>query len=119
MIASDPPSPGLLATTTHARLRAAQGDHAAARRLLEELLSAAPEDLEARALLESLPEAGTAAPPDEPEAPLAPPETVAASELRERFRVALGPGSSGERVRRRLETVLRTIQLRRGTRDAR
>lgn len=43
-----------LATVTHARLRAAQGDLASARRLLSELLARSPDHEPARALLQHL-----------------------------------------------------------------
>ena len=50
-----PDSPSASFTTlTHARLRALQGDYAAAERLLCELLERQPDHAEARALLRSI-----------------------------------------------------------------
>ncbi|ANM28548.1 hypothetical protein ABI59_01320 [Acidobacteria bacterium Mor1] len=54
----------LLATVTHARLRAGQGDVDGARRILERRLAADPADADARRLLETL-----GAPPAPPPAP--------------------------------------------------
>ena len=48
-----------LATLTHARLRAAQGDYGEARDLLRRFLDRHPESLPARRLLQSLEVAGT------------------------------------------------------------
>jgi uncharacterized protein HemY len=49
-----PRTEGPLTTLTHARLRALQGDAAAARRILTAILERTPEDVEAQTLLAEL-----------------------------------------------------------------
>jgi hypothetical protein len=110
---------GPLLTTTHARLRAAQGDVAAARRILQAVLAQKPGDPEATALLATLapaPDAGYSEPPDEP---LAPPEPARGEDLSARFREALAgpPIETAVSLRTRLELLLGRIdEVRRGGR---
>jgi predicted regulator of Ras-like GTPase activity (Roadblock/LC7/MglB family) len=75
-----PPIVGPLATVTHARLRAGQGDFAGARRILEEVLAGRPDDAEALRLLESLapPASGAHAAAAAPRRPAAPDPSPAA-----------------------------------------
>jgi len=98
----------LLSTLTHARLRAAQGDLAAARRILRELLEADPDLAEARELL-AVWEGRAAAPrPSESEEALPPTAPAEPRALAARFRDALGAGRDAPRRRKiaRLESWL-------------
>jgi hypothetical protein len=119
---SEPGSEDALATLTHARLRAAQGDIAGARRLLHILLRRRPDDREARALLERLSGAsdrGAAEPPDET---LEPPEPAEAASLAASFRTALGIEGrplSRRKKAERLRVLLERIRARGGTFRAR
>ena len=84
------PGDGLLATVTHARLRAAQGDPEGARRLLRGILRERPGDPEAERLLRDLEQARQRR-RDEPERPVeAAPVEGDARGLASRFRAALG-----------------------------
>jgi hypothetical protein len=118
---SDPPSHELLATTTHARLRATQGDVRGARRILETVLLGRPDDPEALALLERLSAIAERGVPEEPEETPAPPLAADPAALRSRFRVLLGSASDPprRRVARRLEAILRRIDERKRADDAR
>jgi len=97
-----------LATVTHARLRAEQGDVRGARAILHRVLARRPDDAEAGALLARL--AGT---PDvarvaESEAAEAPPVSATGSDLAARFRGALAGRSRPDpaaRLRRLLDKV--------------
>ena len=84
-----------LATVTHARLRASQGDVAGARGILERILAERPDDREARGLLERLLEDGGSEHQEPAEEQEPPPQRATASEIEERFRAALGGGRSG------------------------
>ncbi len=72
---SEDPTHSSLATVTHARLRAAQGDQGGARRILKTVLLRRPGDPEARALLEILPSRREREAKAETEEAPAPPET--------------------------------------------
>ena len=113
---TDRPGMGPLLTTTHAKLRAAQGDVATARRILQAILAERPGDLEAAALLAMLTPAaddGYSEPQDEP---LAPPEPARGEDLSTKFREALaGPSIEATGgLRMRLEGLLRRIHEARG-----
>jgi len=89
-------------TLTHARVRAAQGDVAGARRILTAMLARDPEDPGARRLLGELEGRTDAAGQVDADETLAPPEPCAADELAPRFRSLLGAkrraaGSTGAR----------------------
>jgi hypothetical protein len=108
-----------LATVTHARLRAAQGDVAAARRILQTSLAERPGDKEAEALLATLPPAAHAAYSEPQDESLAPPEPARGEELSARFREALAgpPIETAVSLRTRLELLLGRIdEVRRGGR---
>jgi hypothetical protein len=110
MRSSDPG--GALATLTHARLRARQGDYAAAAALLRQILEHDPEHAEARELLRSIDGRGdtTGDEPAAEEAP-APPEPGDPDRLAGSFRRALAPKAAPPRRRiRRLEGWLRKIR---------
>jgi hypothetical protein len=97
-------------TLTHARIRAAQGDLAGARRIASAIVERDPSDAAARGLLASL--EGRADAVAVPEGAEALSEAVAASpgELREHFRERLGlarPSTSRERLSGWLDTVRR------------
>jgi hypothetical protein len=97
-------------TLTHARVRAAQGDVAGARRILVAMLARDPEDPGARRLLADL--AGSidrdrVADADEPVAPAQP---RGAADLAPQFRALLGGGRASARARiRRLERWLERV----------
>jgi hypothetical protein len=101
-----------LVTLTHARLRLAQGDTPAARRLLLTLLERDPRDREAQELLatvEARHVGGYAAAPAEEELP--PPEAGDPVLLAGRFRRELGSDAGGRRDLRirRLALWLRKV----------
>jgi len=100
------------ATCTNARLRAAQGDVAGARRILATVLGREPGNTEAERLHRDLIGRADedARPAADAEAPGAPVPGDARAE-RDRFRAALGPSSAEERLRRidRLERWLDRI----------
>jgi transcriptional regulator GlxA family with amidase domain len=102
-------------TLTHARIRAAQGDIAGARRVLTAILERSPEDAEALAMLAALRgRTGRPAPPDRDET-LAQPQRAEARSLARRFRESLGAGPAplgvSDRIRR-LESWLERIRAR-------
>jgi hypothetical protein len=103
---------GPLTTLTHARLRALQGDVGAARRILTAVLEQAPDDSEARTLLEELAGRGSGPRPAEAEqVPERPPERGDPAEMAARFKGVLGGGSDDPgRVVRRLERWLERVQ---------
>jgi len=109
---ADEPSEDCLATTTHARLRAAQGDVRGACRILEAILAARPDDGEARAVLVSLSGATDRAAAEEADETLARPVAADPAALRDRFRDTLGAVGEppGRRVVRKLERLLRRIE---------
>jgi len=117
---TDRPGMGPLLTTTHAKLRAAQGDVATARRILQAILAERPGDEEAAALLATLAPAADAGYSEPKDEPLAPPEPARGDELSARFREALAAGPPIEAtggLRTRLEDFLRRIhEVRRGGR---
>jgi hypothetical protein len=92
-----------------------------ARRILETVLLGRPDDPDALALLERLSAVAERGASEEPEEAPAPPLAAAPGELRDRFRIILGAvgDSSPRRIVRRLEAMLRRIDERRGTNDAR
>jgi len=105
----DSPSPSFT-TLTHARLRALQGDYAAAERLLVELLEEQPDHAEARALLRSV--AGRI-PIDSPQPGRETPELRQPGDpgrLAGAFREALGAEASPAVRIRRLEDWLSRIR---------
>lgn len=113
---NDTPPFDALATVTHARLRAAQGDIAGARRLLETVLARRPEDLEARALLARL-TGVEQSPLEEPEPePLEPPVAGDPAALASSFRGVLNAAATGANRRKaeRLRALLDRIARRRG-----
>ncbi len=79
-----------LATVTHARLRASQGDVAGARAILETVLAANPDDAEAHGLLTRLSGARDGDRALEAEEPLAAPQAGDPAALAASFREALG-----------------------------
>ncbi len=110
-----------LATVTHARLRASQGDVRGARRILEAVLLARPDDAEALALFESLSTIAEREAAEEPEEPPPPPVAADPAVLLGRFRVILGAAGDPprRRVARRLGAILRGIDESRGMKRAR
>ncbi len=100
-----------LATTTHARLRAAQGDVATARRILKAVLAARPGDPEATALLATLDSTRGTLHEEPRDEPLAPPRPARGEDLSRRFKQELGgkPGETEGGFRERLEELLRRI----------
>ncbi len=110
-MATHTPADGPLATVTHARLRAAQGDVAAASALLEAILRRSPGHPEAEEMLAGLRNRkGSVRSADVPE-PLAPPEAGDARRLASTFRATLGveAESVARRKIRALERWLTTI----------
>ena len=89
-------------TLTHARLRAAQGDHSGAARLLGEMLLAEPDHPQARALLQEIDGKSSAAAPVSDDPPVAPPLACDPSDLKDAFRLALrtDPVPPVRRIRR-------------------
>lgn len=83
-----------LATVTHARLRASQGDVRGARSLLRTRLGRNPDDGEARALLDALCAATDRERVRTGECSLAAPVAATGAELRGAFRDALGDATS-------------------------
>ncbi len=94
----------MIATVTHARLRAEQGDLPGARRILREVLRYSPADADALHLLEQClgRPARPRSEPDE-EVPI-PPQSSTVDALRDEFRVALDPSLA---LRRRKADRLR------------
>lgn len=105
-----------LASLTHARVRAGQGDVAGARAVLEAVLRREPGDARAAQLmaaLDDVPGTGHAEPDEEPTSP---PEAADPSALRSAFRSLLAGEGADRRLRRWAETIARN---RGGRRDAR
>lgn len=95
-------------TVTHARIRAAQGDLAGARAILESVLLGAPEHQEARRLMRQL-EVGIPWPASgEIEETVAPRRPADARSLAGRFRRSLGQPDAGS-VRRRIARLERWL----------
>jgi hypothetical protein len=111
----------LMATITHARLRASQGDVRGARRILDAILLDRPDDVEALALRGSLDGVAERAGAEEPDEIPAVPVGAEPQALRKRFRLVLGAagGPPSRRVARRLEEILRRIEEQRRTDRAR
>lgn len=102
---------GALATVTHARLRAAQGDKSTARRILLAVLSCRPDDAEARALLARLDGADTVHAEPMDETSEGPPVPGDPGELARRFHgPEPRPETSRERTLRRLRELEALIQ---------
>lgn len=103
---------GPLATVTHAKLRAAQGDVAAARKIARAILEADPDHEEAKALLRSLEGAKDGIAEAEGEEPARAPEAGDLRELTARFREVLsarGGRIPADRVIARFKTLLDRI----------
>jgi hypothetical protein len=101
---------GQLATITHARLRAAQGDIHGARALLLDILHRNPAHREARELLAEIAGHANRARKSEIEEPLAPPEAGDPRRLGAGFRRFLLHDKGSRRARiERLEELLRRI----------
>ena len=99
-----------LATMTHARLRAAQGDIRGARALLLDILHRNPSHSEARELLAKIAGGADEDRESEPEQPLAPPEAGDPERLGKGFRRFLLHDKRSRRARiERLEELLRRI----------
>jgi hypothetical protein len=99
-----------LATTTHAKLRASQGDVATARRILESILAARPDDGEARALLGRLEHAAGTGHSEPGTDAHESPQPSTAADLRARFRKTLsGARGSAGGLKGRLEALLSRI----------
>jgi hypothetical protein len=105
----------VLATVTHARLRAQQGDVRGARRMLEAILSRRPEDPAAIALIRELSEAVhvETREPVEPDEPA--PQPARTETLADRFRDALAPKQDRRRAVARLRAILERIDRVRAT----
>lgn len=119
---SDPSRFDALATVTHARLRAAQGDVAGARRVLETVLARRPDDAEARALLARLSGLQQSQREEPAPEPLEPPVPGDPAALAATFRSALNAAASGGASRRkadRLRRLLARIAANRGGPGAR
>ncbi len=110
-MATDTPADGPMATVTHARLRAAQGDVAEASALLEAILRRTPGHAQAREMLEGLRSRSGSVRPAVAAEPLAPPEAGDARRLASVFRAALGVDAEpvSRRKIRALERWLTTI----------
>jgi hypothetical protein len=116
------PRRGPLATVTHAKLRAAQGDAAAAREILQAILEAYPGDEEARAVLARLEGERDRPVPVEEEDSVGPPQTEDPAALAARFRKTLrgrGEEKGGSGVILRFEALLERIARQRGRGHAR
>jgi len=99
-----------LETLTHARLRAAQGDHAGAEALLRRMLERDPGHAEARELLRSVEGGGAPEPEGLSEEALLPPQPGDPARLASSFREALSsPEPPGLRRIRRLRAWLGRI----------
>ena len=85
----------LLITLTHARLRARQGDLRTARRIVRKILDEDPENVEARALLDSFTGRAGREAAAEARSELEPRQAADAAQLATRFREALGRTHSG------------------------
>ena len=97
----------MLLTLTHARLRMQQGDTRGAAAILRALLAHRPHDVEAQAMLASLPGAST--PHQEPvETTPRPPTPARADVLAATFRRTLA-GAGRARARARLERFLHAV----------
>ena len=90
-------SGGSFATLTHARLRAAQGDIAGAKRILRVILDVQPGHDEARELLARIEHRSVAAIPESEEAALEPVRAATAGDLAVAFRGALAAPSAPRR----------------------
>jgi hypothetical protein len=104
-----------VATLTHARLRAVQGDVRGARCILERILERDPEHAGARLLLLDLDGLEQRCGEEEPSEPVAPPRPGEPREMAARFRQVLGQnghGASRARIRR-LERWLAHFERRR------
>ncbi len=88
---------GSFATLTHARLRAAQGDVAGAKRILRVILDVEPGHDEARALLSRIEHRSVAAIPESDEAALEPVRAATAHDLAVAFRGVLAAPSAPRR----------------------
>lgn len=120
MTPTDAPGPDPLLTTTHAKLRAAQGDVKTARRILRAILAARPADEEAGALLATISRAADRSHSEPQDDALPPPEAARGEDLSARFREALaGRPAAAAGLRRRLEDLLRRIEEVRGSGRAR
>ena len=92
-------------TLTHARLRAAQGDAAAARRILRAILARDPGDEPARRLLEELDGRSDDARIPETAEQMPEPVPAAAVELADRFRRELRRDRAGVDSERRIDRL--------------
>jgi len=102
---------GEWSTLTHARIRAAQGDLAGAREILESVLARTPDDERARRMMRDL-ESGAARPVSGERDELVPPRLPANPRaLAGQFRRSLGRRATGSARRRiaRLERWLRAV----------
>lgn len=111
-------SGGSFATLTHARLRAAQGDVAGAKRILRVILDVQPGHDEARALLARIEHQGAVQRPESEEAALEPATAASAGDLAAAFRGALSQSESHPGVMR-LSRWLRLVEQNRNSRHVR
>ena len=111
-------SGGSFATLTHARLRAAQGDVAGAKRILRVILDVQPGHDEARALLARIEHRSVAVLPESEEAALEPARAATAGDLAVAFRGALSSPKRGPGVLR-LSRWLQRIERNRVVRHVR
>lgn len=84
----------MIATVTHARVRAAQGDLAGARRVLMEILRHTPDHVEAQELLLRFAGRGDPAPVATPPESLRPPQAADVASLAKSFRRKLAPSGT-------------------------